>query len=82
LNEVSERNLKLISYGIGYCSDNIINSQIEALEFLKTFGFTSQNKYSVAENIEEALEYLEELDCVRHSFLYWMEGAIFKINAL
>ncbi|MDR1891352.1 MAG: NAD-dependent DNA ligase LigA [Puniceicoccales bacterium] len=82
IDEVSERNLKLITYTIGHCSEKIVSRQSEVLEILKNLGFASQEKYWTAESIEEAWKHVEELDKMRHIFPYWTDGAVLKINEL
>ncbi|MDR2432767.1 MAG: NAD-dependent DNA ligase LigA [Puniceicoccales bacterium] len=82
IDEVAERDLKLITYAIGHCSERIVNLQSEVLELLKNFGFASQGKYWIAENIEEAWKYIKELNETRHIFPYWTDGAVLKVNEL
>ncbi|MDR1457281.1 MAG: NAD-dependent DNA ligase LigA [Puniceicoccales bacterium] len=82
LDEVAERDLKLITYAIGHSSEKIVDLQSEVLELLKNFGFASQEKYWIAENIEEAWRCVEELDSTRHIFPYWTDGAVLKVNEL
>ncbi|MDR2603107.1 MAG: NAD-dependent DNA ligase LigA [Puniceicoccales bacterium] len=82
IHEVAERDLKLITYAIGHCSEKIVSLQSEVLELLKNLGFASQEKYWIAENIEEAWKCIEELNEMRHVFPYWTDGVVLKINEL
>ncbi|MDR1528315.1 MAG: NAD-dependent DNA ligase LigA [Puniceicoccales bacterium] len=82
IDEVAERDLKLITYAIGHCSEKIVNLQSEVLELLKNFGFASQEKYWLAEDIEGAWKCVEELNETRHIFPYWTDGAVLKVNEL
>jgi DNA ligase (NAD+) len=80
--EIFERNLQLITYAIGYCSETVAGLQSEALEYLKACGFRSQEKYWVAENIDEAWRCIGKLDGIRRDFSYWTDGAVLKVNEL
>ncbi|MDR2779316.1 MAG: NAD-dependent DNA ligase LigA [Puniceicoccales bacterium] len=82
IDEVIERNLKLITYAVGYCSEKIASFQSEVLECLKNLGFASQEKYWIAESIEEAWKYVEVLGAMRHTLPHWTDGAVLKINEL
>ncbi|MDR2629245.1 MAG: NAD-dependent DNA ligase LigA [Puniceicoccales bacterium] len=82
VNEVVGRDLKLISYAIGHCSEKIVDLQSEVLELLKNLGFASQEKYWIAADIEEAWKCIEELNGTRHTFPYWTDGAVLKVNEL
>jgi DNA ligase (NAD+) len=82
LDEVIGRDLKLITYAIGHCSEKIGNLQSEVLELLKNLGFASQEKYWIATNIEEAWKCVEELNGMRHTLPYWTDGAVLKVNEL
>jgi DNA ligase (NAD+) len=82
VNEVAARNLKLIVYAIGYCTNSIVSLQSDVLEYLKELGFLSQEKYWIANDIESAWRCIEELDKMHHSFSYWTDGAVLKVNEL
>jgi DNA ligase (NAD+) len=81
-NDVSARNLKLITYAIGHCSEKIVELQSEALEQLKKFGFPTQEKYWIAQTIELAWQCVGELEDFRRNFSYWTDGAVLKVNEL
>ncbi|MDR1401798.1 MAG: NAD-dependent DNA ligase LigA [Puniceicoccales bacterium] len=82
VSEVAERNLQLITYAIGHGASDSENLQSDTLEYLKRLGFRSQEKYWTATNISEAWKCVEELNAMRHSFPYWTDGAVIKINEL
>ena len=80
--EVAERDLKLITYSIGYSTDGIPFSQIEVLEYLRDLGFKSQEKYWAANDIGEAWSSIEKLDKLRNEISYHTDGAVVKVNEL
>ncbi|MDR2737883.1 MAG: NAD-dependent DNA ligase LigA [Puniceicoccales bacterium] len=80
--EVFERNLQLITYAIGHCSENVAALQSEVLEYLKELGFRSQEKYWVAQTIDHAWQCVVELGEARRNFNYWTDGAVLKVNEL
>ncbi|MDR3144094.1 MAG: NAD-dependent DNA ligase LigA [Puniceicoccales bacterium] len=80
--EIASRNLKIIAYAIGHCSENTVGLQSEALEYLKRLGFPSQEKYWIAGDIDDAWKCVEELGSMRAEFPYWTDGAVLKVNEL
>lgn len=76
------RDLKVITYAIGYTSSSNLKTQNDVLKQLLDWGFPTQKKYWVAANIGAAWECIGELDAERKNFAYWTDGAVAKINEL
>jgi DNA ligase (NAD+) len=76
------RDLKIITYAIGYASNGNLKTQNDVLKQLLDWGFPTQKKYWAAANMDTAWECIGELDAERKNFAYWTDGAVVKINEL
>ncbi|MDR2720937.1 MAG: NAD-dependent DNA ligase LigA, partial [Puniceicoccales bacterium] len=80
--DAQTRDLKIITYAIGYASGDNLNTQNDVLKQLFDWGFPTQEKYWVALDMGEAWECIGELDMERKNFAYWTDGAVVKVNEL
>ncbi len=80
--ETAKRNLIMIMYYIrqidGYSRK--ILTQHEALEVLKEMGFPASEYNKLARGIEEAIEYKKELEEIRDSLPYELDGVVIKVD--
>lgn len=79
--EVAKRKLNLVMYGVGYSKPVFFKTQDELLKTLKNWGFPAQEKYWVAEGIEEVWDCIESLDKIRNNFDYGTDGAVVKLDS-
>ncbi len=80
--ETAKRNLIMIMYYIrqieGYSKK--ISTQHEALNALKEIGFPTSEYNKLAYGIDEAIEYKKELERIRDSLPYELDGVVIKVN--
>ncbi len=80
--ETAKRNLIMIMYYIrqidGFSMK--ISTQYEALEVLRKMGFPTSKYNKLAHGINETIEYKKELEKIRDSLPYELDGVVIKIN--
>ena len=59
-----------------------IKTQIEALEFMKSLGFSVNPHYRLCKDYKEILEYLDEWKDKRNELDYDTDGVVIKVNEL
>lgn len=75
-----ERTLDTFDYTLVEPEKYGITSQTQALEFMKSLGFTVNPLYRYCDNIEEVIAYLEEWQDKRKSLDYDTDGVVIKVN--
>ena len=73
----AKRNLDAFLY---YNMDQSVKTQEEALLSMKKLGLKINPLYKHAKNIEEVLEYIEEMGKKRESLPYDIDGIVYKVN--
>ena len=77
----SERNLIMFAYGIGeYSGEMSFSTQFELMQKLKLLGFNINKETKIAKNINEALDYYEDIAARRESFSFDIDGVVIKVN--
>ncbi|RZD16423.1 MAG: NAD-dependent DNA ligase LigA [Candidatus Acididesulfobacter guangdongensis] len=77
----SERNLVMFAYGIGEYSEELrFSTQFELMQKLKLLGFNINKETKIAKNINEALDYYEDIAAKRESFSFDIDGVVIKVN--
>ncbi len=77
----SERNLVMFAYGIGEYSEELkFSTQFELMQKLKLLGFNINKETKIAKNINEALDYYEDIAARRESFSFDIDGVVIKLN--
>jgi len=77
----SERNLVMFAYGIGeYSEELMFSTQFELMQKLKLLGFNINKETKIAKNINEALDYYEDIAARRESFSFDIDGVVIKVN--
>jgi DNA ligase (NAD+) len=80
---VSKRRLEVILYGTGRIEGGRApRTQVELLEWLKSFGFRGPDKHWFCRDFDELLGAIEELDKIRDRFQYETDGAVIKLNSI
>jgi DNA ligase (NAD+) len=75
------RLLEFWAYQIGYIDDGIrVNSQWEALELLRRWGFPVNDHIRLCHSLEEVIEFCQHWQEHRLSLPYEIDGVVVKIN--
>ncbi|MBE7090751.1 MAG: NAD-dependent DNA ligase LigA [Clostridiales bacterium] len=74
------RNPEICFYDVNYIEDNSIRSQDEAVAFLKENRFRVFPFYRAANNAEELMQIINEIDVERKKLDVLTDGAVIKIN--
>ncbi len=80
---VARRKLAIVLYGTGKVEDGRVPpTQIELLNWLKSLGFKTPEKYWHCRSVDELLRAIDELDKIRDRFPYETDGAVIKLNSI
>ena len=76
-----ERKCEINFYDINYIQDsNLINSQLQAIDFLKEQGFKVFNYLKVCSTIEQVYDSIKEIDLLRKGLDVLTDGVVIKVN--
>ena len=79
----SNRNLKLFIHGISdYEKFRNINKHDVLIEHLKDLGFPINKYYRVLKDLDEAINYFNEMKKTRNSIPYEIDGLVYRVNNL
>ncbi len=78
---VASRPLNIFVYSISF-SDKEFLTHEKAIKVLKEAGFRVNPLVKKVENMEEAIKYCEELEKIRETLDYEIDGAVIKVNSL
>src|SRR5581483_9863048 len=79
--EVAQRKLEIVLYGVGFCEPRAAESQSECQALLHAWGLPTVEKFWTVRGIDEAWAAVQELDKLRHNFLYGTDGAVVKLDS-
>src|SRR5438093_686775 len=80
---VARRKLDIVLYGTGKVDGGRVPpTQIELLDWLKSLGFRTPEKYWRCRSVDELFRAIDELDKIRDHFPYETDGAVIKLNSL
>lgn len=79
-NVTKQRKLNTFSYTLVNPEKYNINTQTDALEFMKQCGFTVNPNYKHCKNVDEIIEYLEYWKDNRKNLDYDTDGVVIKVN--
>lgn len=79
-SEVAKRKLNCFMYYVINPQNYNLETQEEALNFLKEIGFRVNPNYKKAESIEEVVEFWESWDSKRKELEYEVDGIVVKVN--
>jgi DNA ligase (NAD+) len=77
---VAKRNLECFAYDLSAGKIDLPKTQTLELELLATLGFRVNQKYKLAKNINEIVEFWEFWQKKREAEPYWIDGIVVKIN--
>jgi DNA ligase (NAD+) len=78
----ASRNLTFFGYQIGYIEGTRLQSQWEALELIRHWGFAVNPNIQLAHSLEEVIEYCKKWEKERFNLPYEIDGVVIKINDL
>lgn len=81
-NVTAARPLHFFAYALGEFSAPIADTQSGIRDALKTFGFSVTSPVTVTNNIEELLEYHQNLEEERSALGYDIDGIVYKVDDL
>ncbi|PCJ25780.1 MAG: DNA ligase (NAD(+)) LigA [Rickettsiales bacterium] len=76
----ASRPLKYFAYAIGGASEKFAGTQEELLDALTKFGFRTNPRGALAENMEEIFKFYNELLKEREKLPYEIDGIVYKVN--
>lgn len=79
-NITKKRNLDSFIYHIPNALDYNIHNQYDSLKFISELGLKVNNKYKLANNIEEAILFIENIEKIREELPYDIDGIVIKLN--
>ncbi|MDO5724720.1 MAG: NAD-dependent DNA ligase LigA [Tissierellia bacterium] len=79
--KVSERGIDCYFYNVGYIEDKNFLTDTEMKEFLIENRFKVNEVYYHAKNIDEAYEYVLEIEKQRNNIDFLIDGAVIKVNS-
>jgi len=77
----AQRKLGYFSYQLLQAEQLGLKTQKEVLEVLKDLGFVVNPNYRVFSNIEDVIDYCQQMTERRHSFPYEIDGLVIKVNS-
>ena len=78
----ASRQLDFFGYQIGYMQGMDFNSQWEALQLIREWGFHVNPNIQLATNLDEAMAYCKKWEQERFNLPYEIDGVVIKINDL
>lgn len=82
--EVAERKLSAVFYGISESCYELVDTQIEVHKLLKKYGLPIffHDHHARCENLEEILKFADKIEKKRHTFPFDIDGIVVKVDAL
>ena len=77
---VAKRHLDVVLYATGTLEGITFNTHEQMLHTLNTLGFKTPPRYWAGRNINEILEFLDDLESMRHDFEFEIDGGVIKVN--
>jgi len=78
----ASRHLDFFGYQIGYIMGMDVNSQWEALQLIRDWGFPVNPHIQLAKTLDEVLDYCNKWEKERFNLPYEIDGVVIKINDL
>ena len=76
------RGLSIFVFNLQQCEGRSFKTHHETLDYIKSLGFPVSPRYSVFENIEDAIREIEAIGEARGTLEYDIDGAVIKVNDL
>lgn len=78
-----ERKLDIFIFNIQQISDEVqLTGHKESLDLLKKYGFKVSPRYTIFDNIEDAIREVEAIGEMRGQFAFDIDGAVIKVDSL
>ena len=78
----AERGLSIFVFNLQQCDGRTFKTHHETLDYIKSLGFPVSPRYSVFENIEDAIKEIEAIGEARGTLEFDIDGAVIKVNDL
>ena len=78
----AERGLSIFVFNLQQCEGRTFRTHRETLDYIKSLGFPVSPRYSVFENIEDAIKEIEAIGEARGTLEFDIDGAVIKVNDL
>jgi DNA ligase (NAD+) len=79
-NIVAKRPLKYFIYGVGETSKIPIDNQYDLLKYFANLGFCTNSNIDLGHNLEEILNFYEQMQSKRDDLPYEIDGVVYKVN--
>jgi DNA ligase (NAD+) len=79
--EVAKRRLEIVLYGLGFCSEEVAESQSAFHELLRAWTVPTVERFWRTEGMEQTWAAIGELDRLRAQFAYATDGAVVKLDS-
>lgn len=81
-NITAQRKLEHFAYTLVNPKSHNINSQSDAMEYMRSLGFNINPHYRHCKNIQEVIKYIEEYKEKRKTLEYETDGIVIKVNEM
>ncbi len=81
-NVVAQRRLELFAYFLLRDGDMLLAEQSGALEALRRAGFLVNTHTRVAASVDEALQFIREMEALRDCLPYEIDGVVLKVDSV
>ena len=78
----AERGLSIFVFNLQQCEGRTFKTHRETLDYIKSLGFPVSPRYSVFENIEDAIKEIEAIGGARGTLEFDIDGAVIKVDDL
>ena len=78
----AERGLSIFVFNLQQCVGRDFATHLETLDYIKSLGFPVSPRYSVFDNIEDAIREIQTIGELRGTLEYDIDGAVIKVNNL
>lgn len=77
-----ERNLDIFIFNLQQISDDVaVTGHKQSLDLLKSYGFNVSPRYSIFDNIQDAIKEVENIGRLRGKFSFEIDGAVIKVDS-
>lgn len=77
-----ERNLDIFIFNLQQISDDVqVTGHKQSLDLLKSYGFNVSPRYSIFDNMQDAIKEVENIGRLRGKFSFEIDGAVIKVDS-
>jgi len=81
-NVTAQRRLDFFAYGLFREGRTIFDRHSQVLKSLQTAGFKVNRRHKLAHNLDEVMEFVNEIDAERDSLPYEIDGVVVKVDRI